>query len=264
MSSATSLLQCDVVVGDLGPSPPMLSLSKFRKALEIPYGFRRLFIPSEEPVFPNPQLDLRFCIWVALKFESLTTRGHCNLVSEVLCTNKRFSHYWEALELLKKAGVLITSDSVRPLIRAYWQMGLADKAIESFGRMSELGCRPDAHAFNTILNVALRKDLFFLALGVYNLMLKSNCSPDEYTYNVLIDGFCKTDNVKGALEMFDEMDQRNILPSLLTFTIIISGLCHGKKVDDAWRLFNVMRERGCQPDLISYNVLIDGFASWGG
>ncbi|KAJ1382595.1 Tetratricopeptide-like helical domain superfamily [Sesbania bispinosa] len=254
--------------------PPMLAFSKLRKAFKIPSGFRgnqdalrRSSVVSVERVSldpePNPQLGLRFCIWVALKFEDLHTEESCDLVSEILYTNNWFSLYWEALELLKKSGVLITSESIRALIRSYSLMGLTEKAVETFGRMHELDCKPDIHTYNTILKAVLRKELFLLAFAVYSMVLKSNCCPDEYTYNMLIDGFCKSGDIEGALETLTDMDQSDTLPDIITFTTIMSGLCQMKKVDEANRLFNVMKERGCQPDLISYNVLINGFCKQG-
>ncbi|KAJ1382731.1 Tetratricopeptide-like helical domain superfamily [Sesbania bispinosa] len=228
----------------------MLAFSKLRKAFKVPCGcrrnqnaLRRSSVVSEERVSldpePNPQLGLRFCIWVALKFEDLHTEESCDLVSEILYTNNWFSLYWEALELLKKSGVLITSESVRALIRSYSLMGLTEKAIETFGRMHELDCKPDIHTYNTILKAVLRKELFLLAFcGVHG-------------------------DIEGALETLTDMDQSDTLPDIITFTTIMSGLCQMKKVDEANRLFNVMEERGCQPDLISYNVLINGFCKQG-
>ncbi|KAJ1425415.1 Tetratricopeptide-like helical domain superfamily [Sesbania bispinosa] len=245
-------------------SPPMLAFSKLRKAFKIPRrnhnALRRSFLVSEERV---SQLGLRFCIWVALKFEDLHTDESCDLVSQILYTNNWFSLYWEALELLKKSGVLITSESVRALIRSYSLMGLTEKALETFSRMHELDCKPDTHTFNTILKALLRKELFLLAFAVYSMVLKSNSCPDQYTYNMLIDGFCKSGDIEGALETLTDMEQSDTLPDIITFTTIICGLCQMNKVDEANRLFNVMKERGCHPDLISYNVLINGFCKQG-
>ena len=109
-------------------------------------------------------------------------------MSHILSTNNQVSLYWEVLQLPEKSGILITSESVGALIRAYSKMGLAKVAIKCFGRISELDCKPDAHAYNSILRVVLRKDLFVLAFAVYDMMLKSNCFPDGHTCNLLVDG----------------------------------------------------------------------------
>ncbi|WVZ02526.1 hypothetical protein V8G54_023332 [Vigna mungo] len=251
----------------------MLAFSKFRKAAEVscvflriqksPTYLRRFSLPSEEPPSSDSKFPLRLCILLALKLDTLSTSKYRALVSAVLCTNNWFSLYWEALEYLKKSGVLITSDSVCVLIWACWRVGLIDKAIESFGRMGELGCIPDARAYNAILDIVFQKELFVLGFAVYNLMLKSNCCPNERTYGRLIGGFCRSDDVNGALKMLDEMRQRDLEPSVMTFSAIISGLCRGGRVHEAQRLFNVMKERGHKSNFMSYCVLFNGYCKMG-
>ncbi|KAL1323668.1 hypothetical protein AAHE18_13G032600 [Arachis hypogaea] len=211
----------------------------------------------------NRRLPLRFCVWVALKFEILVDQHSRNEVSCTLATKEWCSIYWDALQLLKKSGIFISSESVRALIRTYSYMGLAEEAIKCFDRMSEFDCEPDAHAYNTILKVVLKKDLFVLAFSLYNVMLRSNSLPDDHTYTLLIGGFCKIGNFNAALEMLDDMSKRGVLPDVKTYTAIIYGLCQWKKVDEAFRLFNTMKENGCLPTLRCYNVLIDGFCKNG-
>ncbi|XLR60695.1 hypothetical protein HN51_003967 [Arachis hypogaea] len=198
-------------------------------------------------------------MWVALKFESLVDQHSRNEVSCTLATKEWCSLYWDAIQLLKKYRIFISSESVRALIRTYSYMGLAEEAIQCFDRMSKFDCEPDAHAYNTILKVVLKKDLFVLPFLLYNVMLSSNSLPDDHTYTLLIGGFCKIGNFNAALEMLDDMSKRGVLPDVKTYTAIIYGLCQWKKVDEAFRLFNTMKENGCLPTLRCYNVLIDGF-----
>ncbi|KAL9313763.1 hypothetical protein ACSQ67_019215 [Phaseolus vulgaris] len=251
----------------------MLAFSRFRKAAEVscvfcrnqkpPTYLRRFSLPSEEPPISDPHLPLRLCISVALKLGTFSTLKYRGLVSEVICTNNWFSLYWEGLEHIKKSGVFISSDSVYVLIRAYWQVGLAEKAIESFGRMGEVGSVPDAHAYNIILDIAFKKELFVLALAVYNLMLKSNCCPSERIYNMLIGGFCRSEDVNGALAMLHEMGQRDVEPSEMTYFAIVFGLCRARRVHEAHRTFNVMKERGYRLNSMSYCVLINEYCKMG-
>ncbi|CAK8567789.1 unnamed protein product [Lathyrus sativus] len=235
----------------------MLTLSKLKKSFNTPCfcGFRRNHDNSSD------QPGLRFCIWVALKFDTLTSKPYY-LVSRILIRKKWHSIYWEALELLKKKGVLVTSDSVRALVRSYSYSGHTGKAIELFGKMRDIGVVPDAHMYNTVLRDVLKENLFVLAFALYNTMIKSNVDPNDYTYNMLIDGFCKSGNIKGAREMLDEMQKVNIVPSVVSTTSILYGLCQANNVDEALMLFNVMKEKEC-PDMISFNVVLNGFCKMG-
>ncbi|GAU24454.1 hypothetical protein TSUD_319310 [Trifolium subterraneum] len=246
----------------------MLTFSKLKKAFSpIPpcsCTFRRPPNNSLRSFSAASDLQgLRFCIWVALKFETFTDEPYY-LVSDILARNNWHSIYWEALELLNKKDILLTSDSVRALVRSYSYAGHTNKAIEAFGRMRELGIIPDAHMYNTILRDVLRKQLFELALALYNTMVKCNVVLDEYAYNMLIDGFCKSGNIKGAREMVDEMQKANLAPNALSYTSVLYGLCQVKKnMDEAYKWFNAMKEDGFLPDVVSCNVLLNGYCQVG-
>jgi pentatricopeptide repeat protein len=132
----------------------MLTFSKFKKAFSpIPSsfcGFRRTANNSLRSFsVDSDQQGLHFCIWVALKFDTFTSKPYKS-VSGILARNNWHSIYWEALELLNKKGILLTSDSVRALVRSYSNLGQTNKAIEAFGRMREFGVIPDGHMYNTI------------------------------------------------------------------------------------------------------------------
>jgi len=239
-----------------------------KKAFKTPrfFGFRRNHTNSlTTSSVSSDQRGIRFCIWVALKFENLSYEPYC-LVNRILFHKNWYSIYWEALELLKKKGVLVTSDSVRALVRSYSYMGYTEKAIESFVRMREFGVEPDAHMYNTILRDVLNEKLFVLALALFTTMLKSNVEPNFYTYNMLIDGFCKGGDVEGAQEMLDKMKRVGIVPSVLSMTSILYGCCQVNNVDEAHMLFNKMmkeKEGLPPPDMISCNVVLDGFCKTG-
>jgi pentatricopeptide repeat protein len=117
--------------------------------------------------------------------------------------------------------------------------------------------------YNTILRDVLRKQLFELALALYNIMVKCNFDLDEYTHNMLIDGFCKSGNIKGACEMVEEMQKVNLVPSALSYTSVLYGLCQVKNMDEARERFNAMKEDGYSPDVVSCNVLLNGYCQLG-
>ncbi|PNY07508.1 pentatricopeptide repeat-containing protein at1g79540-like protein [Trifolium pratense] len=242
----------------------MLIFSKFKKSFSpCSSAFRRTTNNSLRSFSVSSNLQgLRFCIWVALKFDTFTDEPY-NMVSDILSCNNWHSIYWEALELLNKKGILLTSDSVRALVRSYSHLGHTDKAIEVFGRMRELDVIPDAHIYNTILRDVLRKQLFELASALYTTMVKSNVVPNLNTYNMLIDGFCKSGNMAGAYEMLIEMEKVNLTPDVVTYTSVLYGSCQAKNVDKARNVFNEMKIMKCPPDIVSCNVMLNGYCQMG-
>ena len=211
----------------------------------------------------NPQLGFRFFIWASRR-ERLRSKESFSLLIDMLSKENGCDLYWQTLEELKSSGVSVDSYCFLVLISAYANMGSAEKAVESFGRMKEFDCRPDVFTYNAVLRVMMRKEVFFmLAFAVYNEMLKCNCAPNRYTFGVLMDGLYKKGRMNDAQKMFDDMTARGILPDRVTYTILISGLCQRGSVEDARKLFHEMKEAGEAPDSVACNALLDGFCKLG-
>ncbi|GLT77038.1 hypothetical protein SLA2020_486620 [Shorea laevis] len=210
----------------------------------------------------NPLLGFRFFIW-AMQRRRLRSWALDNLLFEMLGRENGFDLYWEAVGEMKKNGVPIAPNVFTLLISAYARVGLAEKAVESFGKMKDFDCEPDVFTYNRILLLSFRKEVLLLALAVYNQMLKANCQPNRVTFSIMIDGMCKNGRTQDALRLFDEMTERGINPNRFTYTIIVSGLCQAKRADDAFRLFVKMKETGCSPDVVAYNALLNGFCKLG-
>ncbi|XP_021901410.1 pentatricopeptide repeat-containing protein At1g79540 [Carica papaya] len=207
-------------------------------------------------------LDFRFFIWASRRKRFRSWASH-DLIIDMLSKEKGFDLFWLTLEELRKGRFLIASDAFLVLISGYAKMGLAEKAVESFGKMKEFDCKPDVFTYNAILHVTIRKEVLLLALAIYNQMLKGNCAPNKVTFSILIDGLCKSGKTQDALKMLDEMTNREISPDRITYTIVISGLCQAKREDDALRLFSTMKDRGLSPDSVCYNALLNGFCKSG-
>lgn len=211
---------------------------------------------------PDPQLGFRFYIW-AIKQKGLRSSVSQNLVIDLLIKDDGFDLYWKTLEELKNCKAPIVSDAFLVLIEAYAKSGMAEKAVESFGKMRHFGCSPNVFTYNSILHLMLQKEVLLLAMAVYNQMVKSNCRPNQATYSILIDGSYKSGRTQDALRLFDDMMHRGIAPNVITNTVILSGLCEARSTDDALRHFYRMKESGCCPDLITYNALLNGFCKLG-
>ncbi|RVX09570.1 Pentatricopeptide repeat-containing protein [Vitis vinifera] len=210
----------------------------------------------------RPELGFRFFIWTTRRrsFRSWVTH---NLVIDMLAKDDGFDTYWKILEELKNSNIQIPPPTFSVLIAAYAKSGMAEKAVESFGKMKDFGCKPDVFTYNSILHVMVQKEVFLLALAVYNQMLKLNYNPNRATFVILLNGLCKNGKTDDALKMFDEMTQKGIPPNTMIYTIILSGLCQAKRTDDVHRLLNTMKVSGCCPDSITCNALLDGFCKLG-
>ena len=133
----------------------MSSVNKVRKLFEYPYKFRVCHQPNpnasrqaesvsvqsvgdalEDNVQdlssyidgftiqdqPDPQVGFRFFLWTALRSESLRKRASLDFVSELLVRNNWFALYREALENIKKCGILVTNEPFQVLIRHFYHL----------------------------------------------------------------------------------------------------------------------------------------------
>ncbi|XP_016648808.1 PREDICTED: pentatricopeptide repeat-containing protein At1g79540 isoform X2 [Prunus mume] len=226
----------------------------------------------------NPRLVFRFFIW-ATKRMRLCSRMSQSSVIDMLVRDDAFELYWRTLEQLRDCGLPIGSAAFAVLINGYAKLDMAEKAVETFGRMKDFDCEPNAFAYNAILYVMVRKELFLLVLAVYNQMLKSNHTPSRNTYGILINGFCKTRKTQDALQMFDEMTQRGSIGEayallrsferddyvlgLNGYTCLIHGLFIAGRFDEAHGWYSKMIKKGIKPDIVLCTIIIRGLSDAG-
>ncbi|KAB2636965.1 pentatricopeptide repeat-containing protein [Pyrus ussuriensis x Pyrus communis] len=226
----------------------------------------------------NPQLAFRFFIWATNRMK-LCSRMSQNSVIDMLVRDDAFELYWRTLEQISEYGFPIGSDAFAVLINGYDKLDRVEKAVETFARMRDFNCKPNVSTYNSILHVLVRKEVFLLALAVYNQMLKSNNRPTRNTYGILIDGFCKTMQTQDALQMFDEMTQRGrigdayaLLRSferdgyvlgLNGYTCLIQGLFKARRFDEAHGWYRKMIKEGIEPDNVLCTIIIQGLSDAG-
>ncbi|PIN24571.1 hypothetical protein CDL12_02687 [Handroanthus impetiginosus] len=222
-------------------------------------------LQSQAQLKKDPRICFRFFMWASGKARFRSGVSH-NLIVDMLTSGENGNSldlYWSVLDELRNEKLPVYADAFVVLILAYWRLRMAEKAVETFGRMKDYECKPNLATYNVILHVLVKKGVILLALAVYNMMLKLNCRMGSDTLSVMIDGLCKSGMTQDALKLFDEMTERGISPSRITYTVIMSGLCKAKRPHDAHRLFNLMKNSGCTPDSAMYNALLDGFCKCG-
>ncbi|KAL3621541.1 hypothetical protein CASFOL_036453 [Castilleja foliolosa] len=253
--------EISVLINSVHPIGPAL-----RKL--VPFLNREIVVSilkSQAELKKDPRICFRFFIWASGKRQLRSGDLYKLMVDLLSCSDDEnsFDLYWSVVDELRDAKVSISTNAFVVLILGYWRLRKAEKAVETFGRIKDYGCKPNLAACNVILNVLVKRGAILLALAVYNMMLKSNYRIRCDTFSVLIDGLCKSGMTKDALHLFDEMTERGISPSVITYTVIISGLCKAKRTQDAHNLFITMKNSGCKPDSATYNALLDGLCKHG-
>ncbi|XP_073099929.1 pentatricopeptide repeat-containing protein At1g79540 [Elaeis guineensis] len=212
---------------------------------------------------PAVRSAFRFFVWASRRRHLRSWVGHNRMISLLRDGEEGFESAWQSLVEIRDCGELIPPAAFTVLISAYSASSMAEKAVESFGRMVEFNCRPNTFTYNTVLQIFVDKDVILLAMAVYNQMLKSDCRSNRSTYNILMDGLCKAGKTQDALALFDEMLQRGISPNTMIYTVFLSSLCKADRLNDASRLLDSMKQKNYKPDSVTYNALLSGFCKLG-
>ncbi|WOL13573.1 hypothetical protein Cni_G22343 [Canna indica] len=207
-------------------------------------------------------IAFRFFCWASRQRHLRSWASH-NRVISILRSPGGFDSAWRALEDLRQQGVTVPPAAFTALASAYSASGMAEKAVEAFGCMSEFGSQPNTFAFNTMLQIFVDKDVILLALAVYNQMIKLDCRPNRSTFCILMVGLCNARMSEDALALFDEMLQRGISPNTMIYTVSLSSLCKANRLHDAISLLESMKQNNKKPDSVTYHALLSGFCKSG-
>ncbi|CAH9127115.1 unnamed protein product [Cuscuta epithymum] len=172
------------------------------------------------------------------------------------------------LKRMSKRG-LVTTPTITCLIKVLGEEGLVNEALFTFYRMKQFHCRPDVHAYNTLIYALCRVGNFKKAKILLDQMELPgfNCPPDKFTYTVLISSYCRHAMITGCIKairkrmweanhFFRLMLFKGFLPDVVTYNSLINGCCKTFRIERALELFNDMEKRGCKPNRVTYNSFI--------
>jgi len=78
--------------------------------------------------------------------------------------------------------------------------------------MLAAGIRPDAQAYNSLINAYSKVDMTDKAIQVLQKMELTGIKPNSVTFNTLIDSCARSGNVTRAQEMFRVMQSKGVSP----------------------------------------------------
>lgn len=205
----------------------------------------------------------------------------------------------DILSLLKTQRYPITPILFSYVIKIYAEADLPDKALKTFYKIREFGCKPLPKHLNHILEILVSHrsylrpafDLFrsahrhgvlpniqsynilmrafclngdiSIAYSLFNKMFKRDVSPDVESYRILMQGLCRKSQVNGAVDLLEDMLNKGFVPDTLSYTTLLNSLCRKKQLREAYKLLCRMKVKGCNPDIVHYNTVILGFCREG-
>lgn len=216
---------------------------------------------------------LEFYYWVENHFGFIHNEHTCKEMALVLAKGNGLRLLWEFLKAMSKRGIVNTA-TVTCVIKVLGEEGFVHEALFAFYRMKQFHCKPDAFAYNTIINALCRVGNFKKAKFLLEQMELPGfrCPPDTFTYTILISSYCRYGLETGcrkatrkrlweANHMFRIMLFKGFKPDIVTYNCLINGCCKTYRIERALELFDDMSRRGCFPNRVTYNSFIRYYSS---
>lgn len=194
----------------------------------------------------------------------------CREMAVVLARGNGLKDLWEFLKTMDKRGnELVTTPTITCLMKVLGEEGFVKEATAAFYRMKQFHCKPDVHAYNTILLALCRVGNFKKARFLLEQMELPGfrCPPDTYTYTIMIGSYCKYSMQTGcrkairrrmweANHLFRHMLFKGFVPDVVTYNCLIDGCCKTNRIGRALELLDDMNKRACVPNRVTYNSFI--------
>ncbi|XP_060199256.1 pentatricopeptide repeat-containing protein At5g56310 [Lycium barbarum] len=175
------------------------------------------------------------------------------------------------------------------MIAGYAQGNQFSQAIGVFGKMMEVGAKPDEVTMLAVLSACAHLGEVELGEWIHSYVIRHGLRRTVSLNNTLIDVYAKSGNVKKAVELFESMETRSVVtwptvisalavngygretlnmfsrmemvgirPNSVTLIAVLSACSHAGLVEEGRLYFKTMEEKhGISPDIRHYGCMVD-------
>lgn len=157
-------------------------------------------------------------------------------------------------ELSEKLSVLDIQNYMS-LIKAAGRDRDVDRAFGIIQRLRENNVKPDAIAFNCVLDVCVKAGDIHRARPLVQEMEELGLL-DIITYNTLLKGYCNNNDIKGAKDLLSEMSAANFEPNDVSYNCILNAAVNCGNFEDAWDTIAKMEQMNVKPDHYTVSIML--------
>lgn len=146
------------------------------------------------------------------------------------------------------------------MISGYVTVGDYFKALAIYSDMKEVGAKPDAVTFTSILPACSQLAALEKGKEIHNHIIESELETNEIVMGALLDMYAKCGAVDEAFKVFNELTERD----LMSWTSMITAYgSHGRALE-ALKLFGEMQQSNAKPDSVTFLALLSAcsHAGW--
>ncbi|KAI8925047.1 hypothetical protein BC831DRAFT_550918 [Entophlyctis helioformis] len=165
-----------------------------------------------------------------------------------------------AAQLAAPGAASPTLEQLSQLIHINALVGRPSEALEAFNHIPSVGLKPDAVAFNHLMDAYARSANLEAAVAVFAQLQAAGIPPDLVSYSTLIKACVAANDLNAAFKLYRDMKDQGLQPNHIVFTTLIKGCIKAGDTARAWKTFNFMRTEIAAPDAVAFNLMIHACA----
>lgn len=188
------------------------------------------------------------------KLELSLRRDAYEMLIAALCEKNHVNATLRVLEKMASADCAPRMSTYRPLIQVYCQKKQMHKVQEVFEMMKD--SPQDSICYNLVLSALFNMKKFEKATQFLQRMVDMGCKPEAYTYNTMIRAVCKMGDTDLAIRLFDRLEEEGINPLYSTYWYLLDGLLQFRGFDEAHSFLIQQCGKDSKLDTSNYNYLM--------
>ncbi|XP_024987821.1 pentatricopeptide repeat-containing protein At5g64320, mitochondrial-like [Cynara cardunculus var. scolymus] len=126
------------------------------------------------------------------------------------------------LSLMKENGLKPDQRTYGVLIYGFCKAGDLDGGLALFGEMVEQKVMPNEYHYTSLIDAHIKQDE---VEAVLFLLREEGCRPEAEAYNSIIDCCCKRNRLRETIQVFMTMGEKEVAPNEDTYKTLVDGLC---------------------------------------
>ncbi|MCL7022323.1 hypothetical protein MKW94_006000 [Papaver nudicaule] len=183
----------------------------------------------------------------AFRFTNLIqnpTLSTFNMLLSVCASAQDSEGAFQALKLVKKAGMKADCKLYTTLISTCGKSGKVDAMFEVFHEMVNAGIEPNVNTYGALIDGCARAGQVAKAFGAYGILRSKNVKPDRVVFNALITACGQSGAVDRAFDVLADMksEATPIDPDHVTVGALIKTCAQAGQFERAQEVYKMIRK----------------------